>query len=172
MLQKHNTVVKTCRFCLTQPPRFTSLWIVKAGLPHSWTVRLQSVGRWLLACCFGLVLGACAAAGPPGSEDDAKVVAERAQKRWDLVAKGQADEAYQYLSPASRTTTSIERFRKQTSGGQYWRSMTLTEVDCREDTCRVTMSLEYDLREIKGLKATIEEIWIKDAGSWWLVAGR
>jgi hypothetical protein len=34
------------------------------------------------------------------------------------------------------------------------------------------MSLDYDLYEIKGLTRSVEETWIKDAGTWWLVAGK
>ncbi len=86
--------------------------------------------------------------------------------------KGQLDGAYEYLSPASRSTLSVEAFRKRSGAGRWWRSIKHEKVDCRGDTCQVTMLLEYDLFEIKGLKMAINETWIKDAGNWWLVAGK
>ena len=89
----------------------------------------------------------------------------------DLVIKGQLDEAYEYLSPASRATVSLELFKKRAGSTRWWRAVKLDKVDCRPDACQVTMFLEYDLFELKGLKRTIEETWIKDAGTWWLVAG-
>lgn len=86
--------------------------------------------------------------------------------------KGQADKAYEYLSPASRSTVSLEAFRKRSAGARWWRSLKLEKADCRPDVCQVTMLLEYDLREFKGLKRTVEETWVKDADNWWLVADR
>ncbi|MDH4282116.1 MAG: hypothetical protein OEV36_05655 [Myxococcales bacterium] len=108
-----------------------------------------------------------------GADDEARrIVSERAQQRWDLVMKGQFERAYEYLSPASRSTLSVEAFRRQSAAGRWWRSMKQEKVDCRDDTCQVTMLLEYDLFEIKGLKTAIHETWIKDAGTWWLVASK
>jgi hypothetical protein len=119
------------------------------------------------------MLGACAVIeGGAAGEDATKVVSERAQQRWDLVAGGQMEKAYEYFSPASRTTLTLEAFRKRAGGKQWWRSMRIDKVDCRPDTCQVTMSLDYDLYEIKGLTRSVEETWIKDAGTWWLVAGK
>jgi len=81
------------------------------------------------------------------------------------------DEAYAFLSPASRSTVSLEAFRKRSSS-RWWRKLDVEKVDCRQDTCQVTMAAEYDLYEIKGLKRSVEETWIKDAGTWWYVAGK
>lgn len=162
MLQEHNTVVKTCGICLTRLARFTSLSVVKAGKPYS---------RWLLAAGIGLVVGGCAVAERAPEEDAAKVVSERARQRWDLIMKGRVDDAYAFLSPASRSTVSLEAFRKRSSG-RWWRKLDIDKVDCRQDTCQVRMTAEYDLYEIKGLKRSIDEIWIRDAGTWWYVAGK
>jgi hypothetical protein len=133
---------------------------------------MQLAGRWLLATGVGLVLGACAVIERGEADEAAKVVSERAQQRWDLVMKGQMEKAYEYLSPASRSTLSYDAFRKRTAAGRWWRKIQLDKVDCRPDACQVTMLLEYDLFEIKGLKTAVEETWVKDAGTWWLVAGK
>lgn len=172
MLQEHNTVVKTCQFSLTRAPRFSSLRGEKTGLPGFRMPRLLMVGRWFLGIGLGLALGACAAIERSEAENAKQEVAERARQRWDLMMKGQMDKAYEFMSPASRSTISFESFRKRNAAGRWWRSIDLAKVDCRQDTCQVTMALEYDLFEIKGLKTSVEETWIKDAGTWWFVAGK
>jgi hypothetical protein len=129
-------------------------------------------GRWIAVSGIGLMVGACAVIEQASVDEAKATVSERAQQRWDFVMKNQMDKAYEYLSPASRTTMSLDLFRKRNAAGRWWRSLKLDKVDCSADTCQVTMALEYDLYDIKGLKATIEETWIKDAGTWWLVAGR
>lgn len=101
-----------------------------------------------------------------------KEVTARVEQWWEHVRKGETEKAYGLLSPASRSTINFETFRKRNAGGRWWRSMKILDVDCRADTCQVRMAVEYDLYEIKGLNRTIEETWIKDAGTWWLVAGR
>lgn len=172
MLQEHNSVVKICRICLTQWRRVSSLCCVKAGFPdfrRSWE---GSFRRLLLAAGIVLTVGACAAIERAEADEAKAIVAERAQKRVDLVIKGQLDQAYEYYSPASRATLSFEAFTKRAGGARWWRAVKLDKVDCRLDTCQVTMFLEYDLFELKGLKRTIEETWVKDAGTWWLVAGK
>jgi hypothetical protein len=128
------------------------------------------MGRLLIAAVLGFAVGACAVIGQSAMEDPKQVVSQRAQERWNLLMKGQMEQAYEYFSPASRQTLSFEAFRKRSGVGRWWRSLEVKGVDCGGDACQVTMMLEYDLFEIKGLKRSIEETWIKDAGTWWLVA--
>ena len=118
------------------------------------------------------MLGACAVIEHANVEEATKAVTKRAQERWDLLIKGEVNKAYEYYSPASRTTLTLEAFRKRSGAGRWWRKLDLQKVDCGAETCQVTMALEYDLFEIKGLKTTIEETWIKDAGTWWLVQAK
>jgi hypothetical protein len=128
------------------------------------------MGRWFAAAVLGIAVGACAAIGQSAAEDPKQVVSQRAQERWNLLMTGQTERAYEYFSPASRQTLSFEAFRRRSGGGRWWRSLEVKSVDCAADACQVTMILEYDLFEIKGLKRSVEETWIKDAGTWWLVA--
>jgi len=134
--------------------------------------QLRLVTRGLAAAGIGLVLGACAAIEQVTVDEAKREVTERVLQRWDHLTKGQTDKVYQFLSPASRSTLSFEAFRKRQAAGRWWRSMAIEKVDCRADTCQVTMAVEYDLYEIKGLKRTVEETWIKEEGTWWLVAGK
>lgn len=172
MLREYDSVVKTYRFCLTRLGGFSSLQSVKAGSARFPTSRSGRAGRSILAVGLGLALAACAAIEKGPDEEASRIVSERARQRWDHVMKGQFEQAYQFLSPASRSTLSVEAFRKRSAAGRWWRSIKQEKVDCRGDTCQVTMHLEYDLFEIKGLKTAIDETWIKDAGTWWLVAGK
>ena len=165
----YNTVVNSCRICLTRPVRFSSLDSVKTGLG---SIRASSGARWLVAGCLGLVLGACAGVGV-GLGSPEKAVESRARQRWDLMMKGDMAGAYEFLSPASKATVPKESYLKRRGGGRYWRSVTMQEVNCTAETCKVKMVLEYDLTpDVKGLKREIMETWIQDEGAWWLVEGR
>lgn len=167
MLQKHNTVVKIWRVCLTRGRRFTSLCIMRAG-----SDRFRLLVRWLLLAGVGVALSACAAIERAEVENAKQQVSERVQQRWDLLAKGQVEGAYEYFSPTTRSTLPLEIFRKRARTARSWKSMKLEKVDCRADTCQVTIAMEYDIREIKGLKATVEETWVKEAGAWGLISAK
>ena len=126
--------------------------------------------RTALAVGLAVFLGACASAGQTDEERAAKVVEERVLKRWDLLSRGQFEGAYGFFSPTSRSVVPLDAFVKRSGGVRWWRSMKVQKVDCRADTCQVTMVVEYDLKELKGLSRTVEETWVKDSGEWWLVA--
>jgi hypothetical protein len=168
MLQKSNIVVKTCRICLTRSGTLNSLDTEATGAGRSRPPRLPSIGRALAVLATGLMLGACAMMEQAAVERDKQAVTQRSKERWDLLMKGKAEEAYGYFSPATRTTLTLEAFRKRSSVGKWWRSIKLERVDCQPEVCSVTMILDYDLYELKGLKAGIEEKWVKDNGTWWL----
>jgi hypothetical protein len=140
-------------------------------MPYPKVWRPQVVG-WIFAVGVGLSLGACATIEQASVQQASREVAERAQQRWDLVIKGQVEKAYEYLSPASRSTVPLDLYRKRAGAGRWAKSARVEKVDCRADTCQVTMLVEYDLNEIKGLERSVEETWIKDSASWWLVAGK
>ena len=118
-----------------------------------------------------LVLGGCAAVERIEVAEGARAVEQRALERWNYLIGGQWEKAYEYFSPTSRSTLPLEVFRRRSAGGQWWRTISVDKVDCRPESCRVTMTLKYDLKEIKGLTRIIEETWINEAGTWWLVAG-
>jgi hypothetical protein len=168
MLQKHNIVVKICSNYLTQVVGASSLRTVKEDLRRRMSLYQRQFGRWILAAGIGLALGACAVVERVGQEEAKQVVSAKSLERWDLVMKGQTDKAYGYFSPASRSALSPEAFAKRTRSSHKFRKVALASIDCGVDTCRVRIVLEYDIREIKGLKTTFEETWIKEADTWWL----
>ncbi len=116
-------------------------------------------------------LSACAIFGQGASGNPESEVTERSRQWWELVRTGNLDKAYEYLSPASQSVVPKDVFRKRNKAGQWWRTMAVEKVDCRPEACQVTITFEYDLFELKGLKRKVQEDWIKDAGTWWLVAG-
>ena len=132
-------------------------------------------GRFLASAGVGVALamaGGCAIIERAAVEESKQQVAERAQERWDFLMKGQVERAYEYFSPTSRETLGLEAFKRRSGTTRLWRRTQLEKVDCQADACKVTMTLEYDMREFKGLKTTVEEAWVKDSGTWWLVAPR
>jgi hypothetical protein len=170
LLQKSNIVVKSCRICLTRSGTLNSLDTEATGAGLSWPSRLPPIGRTLAVLGTVLMLGACGMVEQAPVDRDKQVVSQRAQERWELLLKGKPDEAYGYFSPATRTTLTLESFRKRSAGGRWWRSIKMDHVDCQPEVCSVTMVLDYDLFEIKGLKAGIEEKWVKEDGTWWLAS--
>lgn len=169
LLQKSNIVVKTCRICLTRAGTLNSLGTEATGAGLSRPSRQPSIGRWLAVLGTSLMLGACGTMGQADVDRDKQAVSQRAQERWDLLMKGKANEAYEYFSPATRTTVSLDWFKKRAGVGRWWRTIKLDKVDCQPEVCSVTMILEYDLaQEVKGLKTAIEEKWVKEDGTWWL----
>jgi hypothetical protein len=145
---------------------------VKAVVAHFGSSSLKLAGRWLAVSGLSLlVLGGCAAVERIEVAEGARAVEQRALERWNYLIGGQWEKAYEYFSPTSRSTLPLEVFRRRSAGGQWWRTISVDKVDCRPESCRVTMTLKYDLKEIKGLTRIIEETWINEAGTWWLVAG-
>ncbi len=87
--------------------------------------------------------------------------------------KGDMVGAYEFLSPASKASVPRDSYLKRRGGGRYWRAVTMQKVECAEQTCKVTLLLDYDLAaDVKGLQREIVETWIQDEGAWWLVEGR
>jgi len=115
------------------------------------------------------VLAGCATIGPGSSaEQKQKVVAERAQARWDVLIKGDVASAYQFLSAGSKAETSAQLYKAKMKPGM-WREARVSKVDCGAETCKVTMLVTYDAKRMKGLETPVEETWIIENGSAWYV---
>jgi hypothetical protein len=164
VLRIYNTVVNTCRICLTRGYRFSSLRSVNKGFEafRAW--------RWLVAGILGVLVGACATVVVAPSPQE--VVGARAKARWELMMKGDMSGAYEYLSPSSKEVLPKALYERR-GGARYWRSFALQKVECDPDTCKVHLELTYDLSvDVRNLKREIVETWILDGGVWWLVEGR
>jgi len=125
-------------------------------------------GASALAVAVGLV--ACASItvdSPPEAKQ--KVVAERAQARWELLIKGDVDGAYQYLSVGSKAATPPGLYKAKIKPGM-WRGAKVDKVECEAEVCKVQMLITYDFRAprggvMKGIETPVPETWIIENGT-------
>ncbi|MFO1316079.1 MAG: hypothetical protein U1F58_10775 [Burkholderiales bacterium] len=127
-----------------------------------------------------MAVTACASApegGAPGvpatlATPEAKqaAVAARAKARWDALVRDDMEAAYAFLSPGSRDTTSLEKFKANTRRGAY-REGRVDRVTCDGDACIVVVYVTYDHPRMKGITTPLTESWIIDAGQAWYVYG-
>ncbi len=129
--------------------------------------------KWLAVALVAVAAGGCAALGG-GLDKDAPAavkeaaVAERAKARWQALIKRDYEGAYQYLSPASRQTTSLSQYQARIAAIQY-RAVTIEKVECATEVCKVKLSLTYDYppAKAKGVVTPLDESWIIDQGQAW-----
>ena len=115
------------------------------------------------------VLVGCATIGPGSSpEQKQKVVAERAQERWDVLIKGDVAGAYRFLSAGSKASTSAELYKAKMKPG-LWRQAKVDGVDCEAEVCKVTVLVTYNAKRMKGIETPVAETWIIENGSAWYV---
>jgi len=128
--------------------------------------------RWIACLTLGVVtaLAGCASVGPSSStEQKQKVVAERAQERWQFLMKGDLAGAYQFLSAGSRATTPLDLYKAKFKPAILWREAKVGKVDCEAEICKVMMLITYDVKKMKGIETPIDETWIIENGSAWYV---
>ena len=142
---------------------------------------LQSIGRRRIrkrsivlrasVAVLLVALAGCASVGgltkdsPPEAKQAA--VAERAKALWAAVIDGNFDQAYTFLSPASKGIVSLASFKQQARTG--YREAKVEKVECDGAVCKVKMFVVYDHRLMKGLGTPLEERWVIDEGQAWLV---
>ena len=133
-------------------------------------------GRVLLgiaALAGSVALGACggpaALSGKEASpEDKEKLVAQRAEARWQALIKGDLDTAYTFLSPGSKAATSLALYKGKVKPG-IWRQARASSVKCEGDVCNVTITIVYDVKRMKGIETQLAENWIIENGTPWYV---
>jgi hypothetical protein len=125
----------------------------------------------ILALCL-LALSACATS--PAARD--KLIAQRAQARWDALLARDYETAYSYLSPGYRSTTSVTDFEISVRARRVqYISAEYRSHGCEEAVCTVQMMVGYRVvRPVVGLpewKSTslVEERWINSDGGWWFL---
>ena len=122
-----------------------------------------------------LALAGCAGA-PSGTgstplatpESVRAAVAARAGDRWDAIVKNELDRAYAFLSPGSRATISLEKY-KTTARRRDFREGKVDSVACEADACSVRVLVTYDHPKMKGITTPIMESWIIIDGQAWYV---
>ncbi len=97
-----------------------------------------------------------------------EAVTERVNARWAALIKGDMDTAYTFLSPASRAVTSLSAYKAQARGKGYQQAK-IEKVDCEIEVCKVTLTVVYDHRKMKGIPTLDEESWVIDEGQVWYV---
>lgn len=120
-------------------------------------------------------LAACASQPPAPSAPAANTpearqayVAERVKARWAALIKDDLDAAYAFMSPGSRTVTSLEKYKSSTRRGAF-RQVVVDSVICDSDACKVRLMLTYDHRQMKGITTPVNEAWIFESGQAWYV---
>ena len=136
-------------------------------------VKIRALTRtlgWLSWVALGVGLAACASISVDSRpEAKQKVVAERAQARWELLIKGDVDGAYQYLSVGSKAATPLGLYKAKIKPG-IWRGAKVDKVDCEAEICKVQMLVTYDFRAarggtMKGIETPVPETWIIENGT-------
>jgi hypothetical protein len=128
---------------------------------------------WIRVLFCGSVLGVglsgCAGLNAESSaEAKQKIVAERAEARWQLMIKGDLDHAYEYLSAGSKATTPLAQYKAKIKPG-LWRQAKVNKVQCEAQLCDVQMLITYDFGRMKGIETPVPETWIIENGSAWYV---
>lgn len=119
-----------------------------------WAVAVSVVG-----------LTGCATLTPDSPpEQKQKVVAEKAQARWDALLKGDVDAAYQYLSVGSKAATPLPMYKAKIKPGM-WRVAKVDKIDCEQELCKVIVLVTYDYKQMQGIQTPIPETWIVENGS-------
>jgi hypothetical protein len=121
-----------------------------------------------------MTLGGCAGIAGFGISKDSdpaakqKVVAQRAEARWQSLIKGDLDAAYAYLSEGSKATTPLDVYKAKIRPGM-WRQAKVEKVECEAEVCKVEMQITFDHKLMKGIQTPLNESWIIEKGSAWYV---
>ena len=141
-----------------------------AAAGRQWAWRVRAVAVVATAVCAGCATtgGGLAPDSPAALKE--KVVAERANDRWQALIKRDYKAAYEYLSPASRQVTSLTKFQAQFAAIEY-RAVTVEKVQCTAEVCKVALRLTYDYppAKVRGVVTPLDEDWILDQGQAWYV---
>ncbi len=142
--------------------------------PETGARRQRSLSRpaqWRAWLAVGLALGltGCASlSADSAAEQKQKVVAERAQARWNVLIKGDVEAAYQFLSTGSKAATPVAMYKAKIKPG-LWREAKVGKIDCEAEICKVVMLVTYDTRRMKGIETPVDETWVIEKGSAWYV---
>ena len=106
----------------------------------------------------------------PVIKSDEQVITERATARWNAVIASNFDKAYEYISPAGRTTLTLQGFKNSMKPG-FHKGVRVVEVKCGSpEVCDVQLEIEYEFAG-KRTKTPLSEKWVKQDGQWWFLLG-
>jgi len=125
--------------------------------------------------CGLFLLTACVTSGPVPEHR----LEERAMARWDALLGGDLAGAYEYLSPATRSSIgSLQYQRSLLLQRVGWTGAEYVEESCEETICKVKISLGFVLRgALPGVRSfedsqLVEESWILTGGVWYFVPAK
>lgn len=132
--------------------------------------------RLMVLACGLMLLSACATSTSKSQESPESLVKERATTRWEAYFDGSLADAYEYLTPAYRTSVSSLQYQRSV----LLKQIAFTRADyvgsvCEEATCKVRFEVDFTmsggLPGIKSYKGTqiIEETWVLIDGQWYFV---
>ena len=138
----------------------------------------RRAARWLDRIAIGcgpvlaaVILSGCAGLWIGKDSDPAvkeKVVAERAEARWQALIKGDLDGAYAFLSEGSKATTPLPVYKAKIKPG-IWRQAKVDKVECEAEVCRAKLTVTIDHKLMRGVPVPLDENWIIEKGSAWYV---
>ena len=96
-----------------------------------------------------------------------RVVADRAQQRWNALLKQDMEAAYQFISPGGRSVMTAQQYGPRINT-VFWRGAKVDKASCAAETCEVTVLVDMVVERVK-FTNPITETWILDAGKWWFV---
>lgn len=135
----------------------------------------------LLSACGGpAATRADAPADAPKASAAAAVegVEARAQRRWDLLVAGKADEAWEFFSPGYREIKSRETYAADIAVRPvHWTRATVKKSQCPagESICDVEVEVFFKMESTLPGVGTLEssspvaERWIETDGNWYFV---
>jgi hypothetical protein len=120
---------------------------------------------------FALITG-CATV--PSNPAEFQGMAEvRAKEYWQHVVAGRYDQAYAYLSAATRTVLPSDRYAQQMRGMRT-KSAKVDKATCNaEGTCQLTLSVDVDIRiprvGFSQVPVDHREVWAFSNGNMYLI---
>lgn len=127
---------------------------------------ISRIGQWCLVLGLLYLVSGCAGVV---AHDDASTASKRSQARWNALIKGDMAEVYSYLSPATRSTMTLENYSRKYRIG-LWEKATAGTATCEMERCKVPVLIVLKGgKGVPGLETSVEEIWVKDASNWWYV---
>ena len=129
--------------------------------------------RLVFMVCTIMLLSACATSTSVSPES---LIEERANARWEAFFSGDLAGAYEYLSPAYRTSVSSLQYQRSVLLKKVvWTSAEYIDSACQESTCKVRYEVGYAISGaipgVKSFRSTqiIQESWVLIDGQWYFV---
>jgi hypothetical protein len=123
----------------------------------------------LLAVMMAISLAGCTSLGLFQTPEER--VEQRAQARLDALLARDIEKAFSFLAPASRETTTWQRYSAKYAGVTQWRAVGVNSVECDVDRCDVNTFITYQMLrpKVNNTRAR-NEVWINVNGQWYFYA--